>query len=54
MAGAGNPELSKVARPPDMQLLNQGFSALPLSRGLAAQPGFQALRTHGQVQRAPR
>lgn len=34
MAGARNPELSKVARMPVIQLLNQGFSALPLSRGV--------------------
>lgn len=31
---ARNPELSKVARMPVIQLLNQGLSALPLSRGV--------------------
>lgn len=34
MAGAGNPEVSEVARMPVIQLLNQGFSALPLSSGV--------------------
>lgn len=34
MAGAGNPEVSEVARKPVIQLLNQGFSALPLSSGV--------------------
>lgn len=34
MAGAGNPEVSEVAQKPVTQLLNQGFSALPLGSGV--------------------
>lgn len=49
----GDPEPSQAARLPDTQLLNQGFSALPLSGGVGCPAGFQALRTHGRVQRAP-
>lgn len=51
--GRKSSELSEVASMPVLQLLNQGFSALPLSSGVAAQPGSEGLRTCNQVQQAP-